>query len=148
MNLDKRNQEPEDAQVEEALRHFRNSVRAWSEQEFARPRTVRRSAWSQVWRMIGNPASNWAMAVALLASSVGIPVAVHHERQVAEQHRIDEQNRQKELAAKLERERAAQAIDDADLLSDVDSDIAQETPEAMQPLASLMSDTTATQAHK
>jgi hypothetical protein len=148
MSFELRNQEPDEAMVEQALRRFRGSVRAWSEQEFSRPRTVRRSAWSPVWRMIGNPAASWVMAAALLTSSVGIPVAVHHQRKV-EAERQAAFERQRELTAQAERERAAaEAIDDAELLSDVDSDIAQETPEAMQPLASLMSETSAAQSHK
>ena len=48
-----------------------------------------------------------------------------------------EQQRLKEEAA---RQQAAVEINDDELLSHVDSDIAQSTPDAMQPLASLMID--------
>lgn len=145
MNHEK-NRELDDMQMEQALRNFRSSMRAWSEEEFAKPRTVRRSRWNAVWMGITSPAASWALAVVVLGSSIGIPVSVHHERQVAEQRQALEH--QKELEAKAAQERAAQAVDDAVLLSDVDSDIAQAAPEAMQPLASMMGDSGSLETQK
>jgi hypothetical protein len=67
-----------------------------------------------------------------------VPVRIHHERQVvAEQNAARE--RQLELA-KEAREQQANAMTDDELLSHVDSDIAQGAPDAMQPLASMMTD--------
>jgi hypothetical protein len=45
---------------------------------------------------------------------------------------------QKLAAEEVERAKAAAYIDDEELLSHVDSDIAQATPDAMEPLASMM----------
>jgi hypothetical protein len=146
MNFEGRKHEMEDAQVESALRRFRESVHEWSEQEYGRTRTIRRSRWDAMWRMAATPALGWAMAAVLVASSVGIPVGVHHQRQVAQEQRLMLEQRQKLAAQEAAEQAAANArmndrISDDELLSHVDSDIAQATPDALQPLASLMSDT-------
>jgi hypothetical protein len=81
------------------------------------------------------------MACSLLVASVGVPLTVHHQHQVA----IDRQlAAEKQLRLEQEKASAAaeSAINDDELLSHVDSDIAQAAPDAMQPLAILMSDTT------
>jgi hypothetical protein len=141
MSNEKFNESQEDPQVAEALRHFRESVHAWSEAEHSKPRLIRQSRRSTVWAIIVNPLLGWSLAAAVLATTVGVPVAVHH------QHVVDGQ-KQDALAKqqKLEQEQASQAaqaraaaIDDDELMSHVDSDIAQDAPDAMQPLSSLMS---------
>ena len=43
MNFEGQDRETEDVQA--ALRHFRESVHEWSEQEFGRARVIRRSRW-------------------------------------------------------------------------------------------------------
>ena len=146
MNYDEKNQDT-DSQVQDALRHFRASVHGWSEQEFGRARTVRRSRWDAMWRMAVNPVLSWTMVGLVAAASVAVPVSVHHEREVAAERRlaveqIEQQQRAATEAAKLQ---AASAINDDELMSHVDSDVAQAAPDAMEPLASLMSDTAASQ---
>ena len=128
----------EDARVEAALKHFRASVHAWSEEEFCKARTVRRSRWSLMMRTVASPAMSWGLVAVLAVAGVGVPMEVHHQRQV-EAARIMAIEQQK----KHDAEEAARlaAINDDELLSHVDSDVAQEAPDAMQPLASLMSDT-------
>jgi hypothetical protein len=149
MNPDKFKEEIEDIQVEEALRNFRASIHHWSEEEFARPRAIERTRWSmfqaRFWRMIANPALGATLAAALLITSVGIPVGIQHERAVeaARQAVLDQQK--KELQQHLAEEEAKKSassntVDDGAFLDDVDSDIARATPDAMQPLASLMMD--------
>jgi hypothetical protein len=138
MSLDERNREIEDAQVESALKNFRESVRGWSEQEFSKARTVRRSRWDRVWSVLANPVLDWTLAGVLVVTSVGVPVTVHHQRQV-----IAERNAQLMRQQQLAREAAPQeavGMSDEELLSHVDSDVAQVAPDAMEPLASLMSD--------
>jgi hypothetical protein len=141
MNYDENSRETEDVQVEAALHHFRESVRGWSEQEFGKARKIRRSRWDAMARAIARPAVGWAMAATLLVASGGVPVAVHHQRVlVAERKLVLE--RQQELEAKAAEQKPATAMNDDELMSHVDSDIAQAAPDAMEPLASLMSDTT------
>jgi cell division protein FtsL len=138
MNLDERNEEIEDAQIESALRNFRESVHGWSEQEFSKARTIRRSRWDALWRLMANPVLDWTLACVLVVTSVGVPVTVHHQRQlVAERNAqiLRQQQLQKEAA-----QQEADAMSDDELLTHVDSDIAQAAPDAMEPLASLMSD--------
>jgi hypothetical protein len=138
MKFEESKHEFEDTQVELALRNFRESVHGWSEQEYARPRVIKRSRWDAIFRLVANPVMAGSLASALVITSVGVPVRIHHERQVvAEQNAARE--RQLELA-KEAREQQANAMTDDELLSHVDSDIAQGAPDAMQPLASMMTD--------
>jgi hypothetical protein len=141
MSFEEKNRETEDAQVELALRNYRESVHAWSEQEFTKARTVRRSRWDAFWRVLANPVLDWSLACALVVTSVGIPVTVHHQRQLVAE-RNAQMLRQQELAREAAQQEAV-AMSDDELLSHVDSDIAQAAPDAMEPLASLMSDSSA-----
>jgi anti-sigma factor RsiW len=100
------------------------------------------SRWNSFWRAAASPAMGWALAGVLMLGGVAVPVSVVHEHQVAlEQAKKlaiqQEQERQKEEAAK---QQAVVAMNDDELLSHVDSDIAQSTPDALEPLASLMND--------
>jgi hypothetical protein len=123
-----------------ALRHFRESVHDWSDEEFGRARVIRRSRWDAMWRMMANPVMAWSLACVLTVASVGVPVNIHH-RQVVAAERQAELEKQKKLAEeKAQQQAAAAAINDEELMSHVDSDIAQGAPDAMQPLAQLMSD--------
>jgi hypothetical protein len=131
---EKENIQIEHLQVEDALRNFRASVHAWSEREL---RTQRQPVPRRHWIMA--PAMAWGLASILAVTAVTVPVSVHHERQVAATRRAAELEREQK-AAEAARQ-AASAIDDEALLTHVDSDIAQSTPDAMEPLASLMRDT-------
>jgi hypothetical protein len=125
-------------EVEQALKNFRASVHAWSDAEFTRSRAVR-APQSSVWRWLAAPAVSWGAAAVLAFTAVGVPVVVHHEHQVqilARQH-ADEQQRLRDAQEKAATQMAA--IDDDKLLQHVDEDIRQSTPDAMEPLASLMS---------
>jgi hypothetical protein len=141
MNYEEQNKsaanELTDAQVAEALLHFRESVHAWSEAEYSKPRLVRQSKRSPVWTMITSPLLGWSLAAAVLTATVAVPVSEYRQH-------VNEVHKQQALAQqqKLEEQKAAQAraavIDDDELMSHVDSDIAQDAPDAMQPLSSLM----------
>ena len=139
MNTDQNNREAEDAQVESALRHFRESVRGWSEQEYARPRTVPARKGMGWWLAISKPAMGWGLAAVLAVSAVTVPVARHRqeEQRQAEARRQAEELKQKQQDAERQ---AALAMNDEELMSHVDSDIAQATPDALEPLASMMTD--------
>jgi hypothetical protein len=127
-------QDQEDVQVQDALRNFRASIQAWSEQELRRERKpIARSRWMMA------PAMAWGLASVLAVAAVSVPVSVHHERQVVAMRHAAELEKQRLAAAEAARQAA---IDDEALLNHVDSDIAQSTPDAMEPLASLMRDTT------
>jgi hypothetical protein len=136
----------EDAQVDAALKSFRESVHAWSEQEFGRAHTIRRAPLAGFWRVMVNPLMGWALAGVLVVSGVGVPVTVNHRRQVAaaQEAAAAEQRRLASEAAARDAELAmnAPAMDDEELMNHVDSDIAQATPDAMEPLASMMRDAT------
>lgn len=130
--------EVEDPQVEMALRNFRQSVRGWSEQEFSRPRLpVRRGA---AWWLVQHMGAVWALAVVLAVTGVSVPVGIHfHNEQVlTEAKKAAAEHVKQEQQAELRQQEAT--IDDEALLKEVDGDIAQGTPDAMEPLASLMSD--------
>ena len=122
-------------EVQQALQHFRESVHAWSAAEYGRSRAPVRLGSFLGMRI---PVLSWTAAAAIAIAGVSVPV-VHriqvdqqkHEAYVRDQQRIAD-----EAAAK----QRAYAMDDEDLLKHVDSDIAQGTPDAMEPLASLMTD--------
>jgi hypothetical protein len=90
---------------------------------------------------MSSPVLSWGMAGVLAAAVVTVPVSVHHERQVAAIRQAEIQEQQRKVAEQSARVAAA-SINDEELLKHVDSDIAQSTPDAMEPLASLMGDTT------
>jgi hypothetical protein len=137
--LDSQVENPQlDREVEEAIKSFRLTMHSWSERELNRrpaaasARTAR-SLWH--WRMA--PAVTWSAAAALAIAAVGVPVGVHHHNVVirdkaaaeARIHRLQEVQAAQIVAGKAE---------DDKLLEHVDTDIAQDAPDAMQPLASLM----------
>ena len=149
MNPDRLKEEAEDIQVEAALRNFRASIHHWSEEELARPRAIERTGWSRFqtgfWRVIANPALGGTLAAALLITSVAVPVAIQREHKIAAERQALVEQQKRELQQRLAEEEAkksaaANTVDDGAFLDDVDSDIARATPDAMQPLASLMMD--------
>ena len=127
-----------DQEVEQALRSFRASIHAWSETEFTRSRAVK-APQSPLWRWLAAPAVSWGAAAVLAFTAVGVPVAVHreHQIQVIARQRAEGQQRLRDAQEKAATQMAA-TIDDDKLLQHVDEDITQSTPDAMEPLASLM----------
>ncbi len=128
-----------DGKTEEALRHFRASVYSWSDREMQSgrlPKSVamaRRGNWNG-WRSV----AGWAMACVLLMAAVGIPLDVRHHEQVEAAARMSARVHQQQVAALEAQRKASEAITDEELLKDVDNDIAQATPDAMEPLAQMM----------
>src|ERR1700682_2481153 len=87
--MNDKNQAAENAQGEAALRHFRESVHAWSEREQSRPRAVELARPSILWRVMSRPVGVWGMAAVLAVSAVTVPVERHrqHVQQLAEAQR-------------------------------------------------------------
>jgi hypothetical protein len=134
----------EDPQVEAALRNFRQSIHSWSEQEYSRTRIPAASSRRSSWSLFTNPIAAWGLAGVLAVSAVTVPTSMHYRH--VEQQRVAEQaaaeaQRQQELQHQHEIEQAAMKISDDELLSHIDSDLAQAAPDAMEPLASLMNQT-------
>jgi hypothetical protein len=141
MKFENEHHEMEDVQVETALRHFRESIHGWSEHEFAKPRAVPASQRSGLWSM-RNRVAAWGLASLLVISAVTVPVDVHYRHQ---QQRIAAQRAAGESQRKHDEElrQMAMAMTDEELMRHLDSDVSQATPDAMEPLASLMYDSTA-----
>jgi hypothetical protein len=120
----------QDAELNAVLRNFRQSVHAWSEAAYNRPRTVATVTHASVWRK----ATGWAMGCVLVLG-VASGAVYQHER-------LAEQARQAKIAAQQDQQRRAAALksaEDADaLLARVDSDISRQVPAAMDPLAGLV----------
>lgn len=121
----------QDAELEQALRNFRQSVHAWSEAVSSSPRTLAHEVRRRSWRLAAGVALGSFLAVGSVTGAL------------YERHQIQEAARQEaaaRAAAAHERILAAERISAADgtLLSNVDSDVSQEVPSAMEPLAQLM----------
>ncbi len=120
-----------DAELESALKHFRTSVHAWSDAELNRPRTVKVTTRTKVWRM----AAGWAMGCVLVLG-LGSAGVYEHERRVEAERVQAKVAAQQEAERKLAAENAA--LDEDALLRHVDSDVARQVPSAMDPLAGLV----------
>jgi hypothetical protein len=125
----------QDAELEEAISNFRSSVHAWSADAYSRPRYMPGAAHqSRVWRL----AAGWALGCVLVAGALsgGVYKEVqerHHRQQLALIAAAQVAQRQRLAAEQRARE-------EEELLSRVDSDVAQVVPSAMEPLAQLMVD--------
>lgn len=121
----------EEPVLDRALRDFRNSVRAWSDASYNRPRIMheaapRRAAWRK--------AAAWSLASVLTFGVAGGGLLEYQHRQ--EMTRVAaarEAQRQRQLAEERAREAEQQ-------LARVDSDVARQVPNAMEPLAQLMAE--------
>jgi hypothetical protein len=127
--------EAQEKELEQVLAHFRQSVHAWSEAELSRPRTLAPAAPHRSWRI----ASAWALGCVLAAGSLAGGLYDRHHRQelaaaAAREARAQQQAAEQQL-------QAAARQQDAKLFADMDRDVSQEVPSAMEPLAQLMDDT-------
>ena len=156
----------EKPELEQALRHFKASVDAWSDAAYHQPRTAAKSAVRHSWRM----ATGWALGCLLAVGSLaGAAHEVYHRQELA---KIAAQKAaQKAAQERAAQERAAAArvsaqpasvqpekktpaattrkasstqdsaqSQDEDLLATVDNDVSRGVPAAMEPLAALMDD--------
>lgn len=117
-----------DPALKQALSDFKASVHAWSEAAASRPRTMREIVVRRTWRL----AAGWGLASILLAGAASGGLYEHHHQQ--ELARIAAAERE---AAHQREVAAGRAQADEDALAKVDSDVSQEVPDALEPLAAL-----------
>jgi hypothetical protein len=118
----------QDPELEQVLRDFRTSVHAWSEAVYQRPRLVEVAPRRMAWRK----AAAWALGSVLVAGGVGGGLLEYqHQREQARIAAAREAQHQRQIQA----ERARQAEEE---LASVDSDISRQVPDALEPLAQLM----------
>lgn len=118
-----------DPDLEMDLRNFRTSVHAWSESVYQRPRPIEAAPRRMAWRK----AASWALGSVLVAGGVGGGLLEYQHRQ--EQARVAAA-REAQLQREIQEERARLAAEE---LAKVDSDISRQVPDALEPLAQLMS---------
>lgn len=128
-----------DAELAQALSHFKASIHAWSEAAYSRPRTVAPTLRQRSWRL----AAGWALGCVLVAGSVSGGLVERHHRIAAEQ--MAAAQRAAEQASRLREQQAQAKVSDSDvtdevLLAGVDSDVSRQVPSAMEPLAQMMQD--------
>jgi len=151
----------ESPDLEQALKHFKASMDAWSDAALSRPRTAPKMAVRHSWRM----AAGWALGCLLAAGSLaGVVHEIYHRQQMARQpgHHVERKAREgpataaqpikaESAGAPVEKKVPAVAMhkvgagaqesasaQDEDLLASVDNDVSREVPAAMEPLAQLM----------
>jgi len=117
-----------DGVLEQALANFRESVHAWGEAEFGRPRAL---VAPRSRRIPLRLAAAWTLGCVLAAGGVWGVVYEHNQRQVRIAAALQVEH-QRQLAAE-------QAREDEEL-AQVDSEISREVPSAMEPLVQLMDD--------
>lgn len=116
-----------DPALQQALGDFKASVHAWSEAAASRPRTVREVVVRRTWRL----AAGWGLASILIAGAAsGGLYQRHHQQELARIAVAREAAHQRELAAE-------RALAEDDALAKVDSEVSQEVPSALEPLAAL-----------
>lgn len=157
-----------DTELEQALKHFKSSMDAWSDHAMSRPRTATKLAVRRSWRLV----ASWALGCVVVMGSLAgaVHVVVHRQEmariaaeKAAEQRAaaaqrttqpasiqpVSAQTDKKTPAATVRKASSAQdsAQDrdsargqDEDLLASVDSDVSRAVPAAMEPLAQLMDD--------
>ncbi len=124
----------QDVELQQALKHFKSSVHAWSDAMYSRPRIATHEVRVRSWRL----AAGWALGCVLVAGSVsGGLIERHHRQEVA---RIAAEQRAAEQLRQLRLQQAAMVSDEV-LLADVDSDVSRQVPSAMEPLAQMMDET-------
>ena len=117
-----------DPELEKALQGFRSSVHAWSDAVYHRPRLAEAAPRRKAWRR----AAAWGLGSVLVAGGVGSGLLEYQHQQ--EQARIAAA-RQAEHQRQVQEEKARQAEEE---LARVDSDVSREVPDALEPLAQLM----------
>ncbi len=119
-----------DQELRAALRDFRLSVHAWSEAVYTRPRLVSQPVQGRVWRN----ALAWTLGCVVAAGTAGGGyLEYQHREEMARIAAMREAEQQRQLAE----QRAREAEEE---LARVDSEVARQVPNAMEPLAQLMTE--------
>jgi hypothetical protein len=125
-----------ETELAEALASFRESVHAWSDAEFNRPRKLRVAAHS-TWRAV----LAWALGCMVVAGGVSGGIYDHHRNVVERQAAAARIEQQRKLAEQQKQQAAVNPpANDDSLMANVDSDVSRTVPAAMEPLAQLMED--------
>jgi hypothetical protein len=147
--------EIEDPVLEQAMKHFKASLDAWSDAAYHRPRTALTGA-RHGWQL----AASWALGGVLAVCGVaGVTYERQHvkeqahiaavkaaalraqQQQAAEQAKLAAQQQRSRVeqvsTTKIRAEQSGSAADE-DLLATVDSDVSRQVPAAMEPLAQMM----------
>jgi 2-polyprenyl-3-methyl-5-hydroxy-6-metoxy-1,4-benzoquinol methylase len=114
-----------DPQMEQVLRDFRSSVHAWSDAVYQRPRLIEVAHRRMAWRK----AAVWTLGSVLVVGGAGGGLLEHQHRK--EQARIAAAREAEQQIQIKEREAEEE-------LARVDADVSREVPDAMEPLAQLM----------
>jgi len=143
--------EDRDSNLEQALKLFKQSMEAWSDAAYSRPRTVT-IGHRHSWRL----ATGWALGCVLAAGSLAGVLYERQQRQeqarvaamkaAAQQARELTASRQAVLPAAAPERTAAPVkpavvsahAEDENLLATVDQDVSRGVPAAMEPLAQMM----------
>lgn len=124
-----------DTSLDQALKDFHLSVHTWSQAAYSRPRTTDVSIRRRSWRL----AVGWALGCALVAGGIGGGIIEHQRQQEATRVPPAEQQAQQQQVATAQVQARPQIhSQDQNLMAKVDSDTAQEVPDAMEPLAQMM----------
>ena len=124
----------QDFELEAALKDFKNSVHAWSDAAYHRPRQVAAPVRRRSWRLT----ASWAMGCLMVVGSVSGGLFERQHR--LELARIASEQRAAEQQKQLRDQEARAKVTDEDLLADVDSAVSRQVPSAMEPLAQLMTE--------
>ena len=123
------NTEQQDAVFEEAMSHFRQSIHAWSDAEFSKPRTVAAlPSRVSLYRL----AAGWAMTLVLAVGLAGGGVYKYHaHQQMLEAVAAQKIEQDRQVAQQKEQKvREAEAV-----LADVQLAVSREVPSALDSLA-------------
>lgn len=121
-----------DARLEKALGDFRASIHAWSE---ARMRTFSPAVVLAPHVVAWRRTVAWAIGVVLAVGAASGAVYERHRQQILAR---EAEQRQVELEQRAQAARRAADMDQ--LLANVDRDVSQEVPDALEPLARMMTD--------
>ncbi len=117
-----------DQEMEQVLRDFRLSVHAWSDAVYQRPRLVEAAPRRMAWRT----AAAWALGSVLVIGGAGAGLLEHqYQKEQARIAAAREADHQRQLQEQRAREAEAE-------LAKVDNDVSREVPNALEPLAQLM----------
>lgn len=119
-----------DPALDRVLSDFRTSVHAWSDAVYNRPRPIAAASSRAVWRK----AAAWSLGSMLVIGVAG-GGALEYRRWQEAARIAAAREAQQQRALIEERERVAEKE-----LAKVDTDVAREVPNAMEPLAQLMTE--------
>jgi hypothetical protein len=123
-------QSVEDPALDRVLSDFRSSVHAWTEAAYNRPRSIAAVSSRAVWRK----AAAWSLGFMLVIGAAGGGILEYQHQQEAARIAADREAQQQRALAE---QRELQAEKE---LAKVDTDVAREVPNAMEPLAQLMTE--------